>query len=98
MTGKRIPKQGEVWTWNGRPRTVWVVDGDGVAVECGDGVRFIVTIDYFTTHYTPPEPTVKDSANIHVDPDNGIDWSIGKPTHRIEVLTDGTVRLVEVDG
>jgi hypothetical protein len=97
MTGRRIPKQGEVWTWNGRPRTVWAVDGDRVAVEFEDGYRFIATVDNFTDTYTPPEPTVKESIRFRVD-EFGLDFDEGPYTHRIEVLTDGTVRLVEVDG
>jgi hypothetical protein len=99
MTGKRIPKQGEVWTYFRGTRTVWAVDGDRVAVECVDGARFICTICYFTTYYTPPEPTVKESIPYHVKDDGRfIFGNLPSATHRIEVLTDGTHRLVEVDG
>jgi hypothetical protein len=99
MTGRRIPKQGEVWTWNGRPRTVWAVGGDRVAVEFEDGYRFIATVDNFTDTYTPPELTVKESIPYHVKDDGRfIFGNLPSATHRIEVLTDGTHRLVEVDG
>jgi hypothetical protein len=97
MTGKRIPKQDEVWTWNGEPRTVLVVHGDNVAVEGERGLRLITTVDNFVARYTPPEPTVTDSIRFRVD-EFGLDFDEGPYTHRIEVLTDGTVRLVEVDG
>jgi hypothetical protein len=98
MTGKRIPKQDEVWTWYGFPRTVLAVDGDRVAIECEDGHRFITTVDHFTDTYTPPEPTVKDVAKLHVGSSGRIDFLARPVTHRLEVLTDGTVRVVEVDG
>jgi hypothetical protein len=99
MTGKRIPKQGEVWTYHGDPRTVLVVHGENVAVEDENELRFITTIDYFTTHYDPPEPTVKESIPYHVKDDGRfIFGNLPAATHRLEVLTDGTVRLVEMDG
>jgi hypothetical protein len=99
MTSKRIPKQGEVWTYGRGRRTVWTVDGDQVAVECDGGYRLITTVDNFTDTYTPPEPTVKRTVYLRTTDDGEIFFASSRlsPTHRIEVLTDGTVRLVEVD-
>jgi hypothetical protein len=100
MTGKRIPKQGEVWTFDGSPRTVWAADRDHVAVEDENGKRFIPTTDSFMIQYTPPEPTVKRTVYLRTTDDGEIFFASSRlsPTHRIEVLTDGTVRLVKVDG
>jgi hypothetical protein len=97
MTGKRIPKQGEVWTFDGHPHTVWAVDSGQVAYEMSNGRRCILTVDNFIDTYDPPEPRVKGAILYHVKDDGGFVFgNLPAATHRIEVLTDGTHRLVEV--
>ena len=97
MTGKRIPKQGEVWTIGGETRTVWCVSDDHVAVGFPDGSREVVTLDYFTASYTPPEPTVADSLHVGSNRHHQIVYGgVGNPTHRLDLMSDGEFRVVKL--
>lgn len=97
MTAGRTPRAGERWLCGpGDFRVVFAVDSDHVAFECDPGgYRHILTVDEFVHDYTPPDPTVVHAIGLRAD--NGwIRWGnmAALDTHRLELLSDGTLRVV----
>ena len=94
---KRLPKPGEVWTSPyGFQRTVVNVYPDAVTCTV-DGVLYVDVPEAFARACRPPEPTVVDEVRFRVTNDGILMFDRDHPTHRLEALSDGTVRLVEVD-
>jgi hypothetical protein len=93
VSGKRIPKQGEVWTLDGDSHTIVAVDGDVVVVRYRDGAMAAVTPWFATANYTPPAPTRRSSTpvrlyddEVSVDFDNDV-----PPVGHLIVWSDGAV-------
>ena len=81
---------------HGSTRTVVNVYPDAVTYT-SEECLYAMTVDTFLLRSNPPEPTVVDTVGLRVDAFNTLQFRPHHPTHRLEALSDGTVRLVEVD-
>jgi hypothetical protein len=103
VSDKRIPKPGEAWTLKGTGCTSEVIN---VYPDCLTydhvGWTKATTLSDFLDRYTPPEPTVVQSAHVMHDAkgffavDNRPEGWPGKVVGTIAAMSDGTFRFEAV--